>query len=271
MKEVLYVRKKGNECMPCFYTDELYASYCNGENEVGLAEYMVNIVLNECESVRREAKKYLTKEWMEEHLFLRLVHMEKNRDWLEDAIYVPYLDLAAVVYVLTDDDETGVKCFLLPKSEWNMLELGTPEEAFSKLVGNTVRLFSEKLWGIEMITEEEKTAEVSFVLHSEESMERLRDNLLYVMSNHRKINGAAVMLYPGLLEQVHQGFSGNFFVIPSSVHEVLLMKETGETEELFLNHMVRTVNESQVEPEEVLSDHVYYYSSEDGLCLCKTR
>ncbi len=79
MKEVLYVRKKESECMPCFYADELYESYCNGENEVGLAEHMVNIVLNECEVVRREVQKYLTKEWISEHLFLRLVQIEKNR------------------------------------------------------------------------------------------------------------------------------------------------------------------------------------------------
>ena len=271
MKEVLYVRKKESECMPCFYTDELYESYRSGENEVGLADHMVNIVLKECEIVRREVQKYLTKEWIAEHLFLRLVQIEKNREWLEDAIYITYLDLAAVVYVLTEDDETGVKSFLLPKSAWDTLEAGTPEEYFPKLVENTARMFPDKLWGIEAITEEEDAERYSMFKLTEEPMERMRDDRLYVLSNYRKINGAATMLYPRLLERIYEGFSGNFFVIPSSVHEVLLIKETEAEEEAFLNCMVREVNESQVEPEEVLSDHVYYYSAENGLRKSKTE
>ncbi len=271
MKEVLYVRKKESECMPCFYTDELYESYCNGENEVGLAEHMVNIVMNECEVVRREVQKYLTKEWISEHLFLRLVQIEKNREWLEDAVYVTYLDLAAVVYVLTEDDETGVKSFLLPKSAWETLEVGTPEEYFPKLVENTARMFPDKLWGIETVTEEGDEERYSIFKLEEESKEVMSADCLYVLSNYRKINGAATMLYPKVLEQIYDGFSGNFFVIPSSVHEVLLIKETREEEEDFLNRMVREVNESQVEPEEVLSDHVYYYSAENGLCKNKAE
>lgn len=269
MKEVLYVRKKGCECMPCFYTDELYRSYCDGENEVGLAEHMVNIVLNECEIVRREVQRYLTKEWIAEHLFLRMVQIEQNREWLEDAVYVNYLDLAAVVYVLTEDNETGVKSFLLPKSAWDTLQVGTPEDYFPKLVENTAQLFSEKLWGIETNAAEGDCYSV-FKL-TEASKEELREERLYVLSNHRKINGAAVMLYPGLLEEMYEGFSGNFFIIPSSVHEVLLIKETGDQDEEFLNRMVKEVNESQVEPEEVLSDHVYYYSAEHRLCMSRTE
>jgi len=271
MKEVLYVRKKESECMPCFYTDELYESYRNGENEVGLAEHMVNIVLNECENVRREVQKYLTKEWISEHLFLRLIQIEKNREWLEEAVYVTYLDLAAVVYVLTEDDETGVKSFLLPKSAWDMLEVGTAEEYFSELSENTARLFPDKLWAIETISEEGDEECYNIFKLTEESGEVMDGDRLYVLSNHRKINGAAAILYPGILEQIYEGFSGNFFVIPSSVHEVLLIKETKEEEEMFLNRMVGTVNESQVEPEEVLSDHVYYYSAERGLCMRKTE
>lgn len=269
MKEVLSVRKKESECMPCFYTDELYVSYCNGENEVGLAEHIVNIVLNECETVRQEVKKYLTKEWIAEHLFLRLVQIEKNREWLKEAVYVPYLDLAAVVYVLTEDDETGVKSFLLPKGEWDRLQVGTPEEYFASLAENTAGLFPNRLWEIETITEETDEARYNFYKLEEVSGKEMYAERLYVLSNHRKINGAAAILYPELLKRIYEGFSGNFFIIPSSVHEVLLIKETREGEEEFLNRMVNEVNESQVKPEEILSDHVYYYSAECGVCLSR--
>ena len=268
MKEALYVRKENSECSPCFYTEELYRSYCNGENEAGLAEYIVNIILNECDTVRREVQNYLKEDWIREHIFVRLVETEKNREWLEDAVYVPYLDLAAVVYVLTEDCEDGVRSFLLPKYMWPLSEVGTPEECFVKLIENTRRLFPEQLWYIENTLKECDNGWEMVLKVTEEKEEELCSKRLYVLSNHRKVNGAAVILYPELLKKMYEKFSGNYYVIPSSVHEVLLIKDE-EEEEAYLNRMVSEVNEQHVEPEEVLSGHVYYYSAEKGVCMSK--
>lgn len=269
MKEVLYVRKKGSECIPCFYTEELYRSYCDGENVTGLAEHMVNVVLGECDTVRDEIQNQLKTEWIETHMFLRLVQIEKNMKWLEDAVYIPYLDLAAVVYVLTADDDTGVKSFLLPKYMWDMLGKGTPEDCFFELIANTKRLFPECVWQMEAVTSETGEGVDGLLRIVEEIGEGLQENRLYVLSNQRKVNGASVILYPELLKRIYDGFSGNYYVIPSSVHEVLVLKEKGEEDEEYLNYMVTEVNEYQVEPEEILSGHVYYYSGERGLCMCR--
>ena len=266
MKEVLNIRKEGSECIPCFYTEELYRSYCEGEHEMGLAEHMADIVLNECDAVRQEVRKYMKKEWIAEHLFVRLVQTEQNKEWLEDTIYVPYLDLAAVVYVLTEDCEEGIKSFLLPKYFWDTLGVGTPEEYFPEIVANTKRLFPESLWCIENRLKEGENVWEIVPKSPEEKRNGLRAKQLYALSNRRKVNGAAVILYPELLMQIYEWFSGAFFVIPSSVHEVLLLKDTGEEDEEVLNCMVSEVNEKQVEPEEVLAGHVYYYSAEKGLC-----
>ena len=93
---------------------------------------------------------------------------------------------------------------------------------------------------------------------------------LYVLSNRRRINGAAVVLYPELLRRLGEAFGGNYYVIPSSVHEVLLLKDTEDEDVHRLNDMVRQVNEQQVLSEEVLSNHVYYYSVEDGMLQSRT-
>ena len=80
MKEVLYIRKENSECVPCFYLDELYRSYCMGEHTEGLAEHLANIVLTECEEVRQQINVYLSKEWIVKHLFLRLVSAKENEE-----------------------------------------------------------------------------------------------------------------------------------------------------------------------------------------------
>ncbi len=264
LKDALYVRRENSDCVPCFYVDELYRSHCDGEPLPGLAEHMVNIVLNECEAVRNQSQHFFEPEWIKERLFLRLVQAESNEMWLQDAVYVRILDLVAVFYVLTEDAEDGIKSFQLPARIWELLNLGSPEEYFPQMLENTRHLFPEKLWCMEQNIREciiygENAPAVRLVSPEEYVSERL-----YVLSNYRRINGAAVVLYPELLHTIAEKFGGNYYVIPSSVHEVLILKETEEEDVGYLNCMVQTVNKQKVIPEEVLSDHVYYFSAEEG-------
>ena len=85
---------------------------------------------------------------------------------------------------------------------------------------------------------------------------------LYVLTNKSRMFGAACMMYPGVFEQIVPELKGGFFVIPSSVHEVLLLSPENVFDREGLRALVREVNENQVEPYEVLSDNVYFYDSE---------
>ena len=75
-------------------------------------------------------------------------------------------------------------------------------------------------------------------------------------------NGAGVIQYPGFLDQAAEALGGDFYVLPSSVHEVLLVADDGSMELSYLEEMVRSVNETEVSPAERLSDNVYHYDSE---------
>lgn len=74
-------------------------------------------------------------------------------------------------------------------------------------------------------------------------------------------NGAGVIQYPGFLDQAAKALGGDFYVLPSSVHEVLLVADNGSMELGYLEEMVRSVNETEVSPAERLSDNVYHYDS----------
>ena len=178
-------------------------------------------------------------------------------------MYVEFLDLIAVVYVLTEESENGVKSYQLPKRVWDAMEFGGVDEYFPKLLENTGCLFPEQLMCMEQIrlpyTENGGPA---FAVRLSEPDETLREQKLYILSNEKKINGAAVILYPNLLKRLGERFGGDYYLIPSSVHEWILLKDTDEEEVSRLNGTVREVNATQVEPEEVLSNHVYLYSVE---------
>ena len=88
----------------------------------------------------------------------------------------------------------------------------------------------------------------------------LKDTVpMKVLTNDKRIQGAACVLYPGILEKISEESRKNLFVLPSSVHEVILLEDTGEENPEDLKRMIYEVNRTNVAAEEVLSDSLYYY------------
>ena len=83
---------------------------------------------------------------------------------------------------------------------------------------------------------------------------------MYVCSNTSKINGAGVIFYDGLLRKFADKVDSDFYILPSSIHETLFIPDTGDMDIEYLRDMVRTVNATEVAPDEILSDNVYYYN-----------
>ena len=116
---------------------------------------------------------------------------------------------------------------------------------------NTSRKLPYRFMGMETLIAE---------LSGETEMENLqKEELMYVLTNEEKFYGAAVLLYPHVLAHIGTLLKRNFFVLPSSVHECILVPDQGHYTRFELMKMVREVNQNQVEEEEILSYQVYYY------------
>ena len=89
---------------------------------------------------------------------------------------------------------------------------------------------------------------------------------MYVLSNTAKIQGAVALLYPEVLDDFYQACGREFYIIPSSIHEVILVVDQYKKDLDTLNQMVCEVNETQVEAEEVLANHIYAYEPQSKSC-----
>ena len=87
---------------------------------------------------------------------------------------------------------------------------------------------------------------------------------MFVLTNTLQTFGAACMMYPDLLQKASGQWDVSFFILPSSVHEVLLLPDHGEYDAQEFENMVYEINRTQLEPEEILTDSVYYYDREEG-------
>ena len=70
--------------------------------------------------------------------------------------------------------------------------------------------------------------------------------------------GASVLLYDNVMSEVREHFNGNYFILPSSISELLVVKDDGVIDVRTLQEMVLEVNEIEVSETERLSDTVYY-------------
>jgi hypothetical protein len=86
---------------------------------------------------------------------------------------------------------------------------------------------------------------------------------LFLATNNKALYGASVIAIPGFLDQAAEKLGGSFYILPSSIHEVLLLRNDQEMDVRELEDMVQNVNEQIVSPEEQLSDRVYHYDAQE--------
>ena len=134
----------------------------------------------------------------------------------------------------------------------------TDRDLLEIAVKNTPRLFPG-----ETIPMEDVLGDALQELPEEVRREFLRKVSMMILTNSRKTYGACSILYPGMLEQLAERIGGDYYMIPSSVHEFLLVPREREQDREELKKMIAEVNRTELPPEEVLSDHLYLYCSRE--------
>ena len=185
----------------------------------------------------------------------KLIHRGKNEKLLNDIPYVPWMDLAIVVFVLLEVSPYGTATVLVRKEHLEIWGL-TEAQLFDEAKKNTPILLPYQFCPMRKLLQEICPYAVDEGEEEEES--------LYVLSNKLRSFGAASMLYDGILEKMGQKLGENYYILPSSIHEVIVVPESKSPVKQDLEEMVREINETQVEEEEVLSDRVYYFSRKEN-------
>ena len=90
---------------------------------------------------------------------------------------------------------------------------------------------------------------------------------MYVLSNHHRHFGAACILYDRVLEDIGNQLNEDYYVLPSSIHEMIILPVSCLSDQMDLDSMITEINETQVSEEEVLSDHAYYFSRKENRLL----
>jgi hypothetical protein len=86
---------------------------------------------------------------------------------------------------------------------------------------------------------------------------------MYVLTNASGSLGAAALFYPDVKEKAAELLGGDYYILPSSVHEVILVPDSADIKAADLCDMVKQANRTVVDEKDILSDNVYHYSKDD--------
>lgn len=207
------------------------------------------------------ADRLMDYDFCRDKLRLKLINTGLNRELLENIPHIPFLDLSIVFYVALQGEDatdmmTQVNSYL--KEAWKV----TTEELYQQALRNTRETMPAVFVRIGKVfcDKVEMQPKTDFrIIGSLLPGEKIEDDTLYCLTNHLSVYGAAVLLYPGLLKECTVKYGKDILILPSSVHEVLFISLSDDSKRNQLNQIVRDINQSELGPEEVLSDHIYRY------------
>lgn len=253
----LMIRKKEEHVMPTIYLNSFWEAY---EGGVAFAEIIKKIVsIFREDGVGRKIDVAFFTEFgkVKDRVCFRLVNREKNVELLEKAPYIPMLDLAICFYYAFDSG--GVENGMIPIYRSHLDNWGVSERDLMECaMENTPRLFPS-----EIIPMENVLGDLLQEIPEEMRQDIMQKVSMKILTNSRKTYGACSILYPGVLERMAEQLNGDFYLIPSSVHEFLLLPKEQERGEDELREMILEVNRTEISPEEVLSDHLYFFCKKE--------
>ena len=260
LKEVdaLIINRKDCEYITRIFLDKAYMAYREfGDMDPIMSDIAATIQKSEKQLRKIEAIDFNTFEGVKERLSVKILNWDWNHDKLKSIAHrrLPETDLAVIYRIEVASNKNG---FETVKVTNKMLDIwGIHEEQLyqAALEQNIKKYPFVVADAAQFLFREEPVPE--------QFPEEMKGNRFYYLTNGNIVNGAATILYPDILKTIGDKFQGNYFIIPSSIHEVLLMKDDGETKVEELQSMVRSVNDESVPEGDVLSDHVYAYDREN--------
>lgn len=217
---------------------------------------------------KRALEKYIMDfESVKEKLVYKLINTEKNRELLKDVPHVEFLDLSIVFQYIVSKDEEITVSILIHNAHMRLWKVSV-EEVYRIARNNTQNLMGYEMLNMEDIVLEMMNMEKVCDLEDMGEMKELSHNTpMYVLTNKSRLFGAVCIIYPDLLKDFACAIKSGFYVIPSSVHEVILVpsEDTFEADEI--RRMIKKINDTQVKPEEILSYSLYYFDKDKNKLL----
>lgn len=266
----LTVMRDDSNVSPIIYLNSHYDDYVAGRAALPdavrsvLATYSMNKINRHV-----DMQFFLDYNDVKKRIACKLVNTEKNKSLLADVPHVEFMDLSVVFQCVVMQEDPGMASILIRNAHMDSWGV-SPDELYRVARENTPRIFPYEIRSV---------AETLCDLFGETDLEECNhecfldmfagDVPMFVLSNRNMTGGAVCMLYEDALRNFAETIGSDFFIIPSSVHELILVPSENEGAVRDIKDMIREINDTQVRDEEILSYSLYFYNRDMGKIVRK--
>lgn len=233
---------------PVFYVDELFERFQHGYTLESLISYITD-ALQRGSKLEMRGFAELDFDRVKDKITMELINHEKNECLLENIVHSDFLDLAFIYRIEFSITEGSVGSIMITKDMLKAWEV--EEEELHRIAYRNMKRMHP--------------AVLSRIFPPSESEENITKRpVIYALTNAASTYGATALIFNSILQRISTDvFKGNFYILPSSLHEVLLTRyEPDRKDEL--RTIIKDANRNVVVPEIFLSDNLYYYDAEMG-------
>lgn len=190
------------------------------------------------------------REYIMKHIIMQMISQKGNEELLSKCPHIPWLDLAYIFETVEVKDDEVIKSTILTNELMQSYEI-TMKDLCATATDNIIEMFGTYYF-----------KRLDEVLEEMMGIKMPESHPLYLLTNEAKMYGAYLLGQMHVMRQVRESLNEDFYIIPSSIHELLVLpKSYAETQDLFM--MVKQVNNSIVESNEILSYSIYEYDSKE--------
>ncbi|MDO4187673.1 MAG: DUF5688 family protein [Lachnospiraceae bacterium] len=246
---------------PSIYLENYYGRYISGESISEIANELIDLADGNQFEGELCQDDFLDFNKVKDNVRIKLINTKQNEELLKSIPHRAFLDLSEVVYCDVSNI-MGMSATMVVKNEymekWGISADNLIDIAYENTKRNGVTI--EDITNIIGRFSPEVDSGDTFELADSRGK-------MHVMTLGKSFFGAISMTYDDVLDDFVKNECRGVYIIPSSIHEVILLKDNGQIEANTLNMMINCVNKENLGIEEILSSHAYYYSSDDGYSI----
>lgn len=267
----LVIMEKDQFIAPTIYLNDYYHKYKNGMSIDSVMDEILSVYHKNRNTFDLDTESFKNYENMKHRIAFKLINLKMNGELLKNLPHKKFMDLAVVYYLVIHDKDKRLATALINND--HLKAWGVDADTLDdQAVLNTPGLFPATIRPIEKVLEKITNGQAEGYVNETDGLTNGFDDdffdmsntddpckSMFVLTNTSGINGAACMLYKKPLKLFGQKIKRDLFILPSSVHEVILVPGSEGLRKEDLAEMVREINKTEVSPNEILSDRVYEY------------
>ena len=234
----------GNKMTPVINMSTAYLNYIDGAT--------VEQIINACVAAfgtKADIPDFGKWSWNEvkDKLYIKLVN-NSRKEFLENKVWANLCsDIAVVPYIELESNNQAMITAIVTMDMVSMYNVSAADVL--------------------------RTAKQNSELHKKADIINARDMIgwgsakMMIVTNTNKTYGASVIMYDDVMKDLADNLGENLFVLPSSIHEVIVIPDDGTFNAEKLNKMVREINQMEVEEKDWLSDTVIYFNRDNGFSI----